>query len=137
MRELRSTNPHRRPQVLTRAEYAERGRQLYQPRAATPFVMALVLAFFATTFLLNWGYIGPAADADRRGLIAVLLVGLFVVSYVVVRRRAGRLGLLCPTCGHYPLGVRRFRYLTKTHVAKILERGRCDWCGKDLFHAAA
>ena len=122
--------------MLTRAEYAERGRKLYQPRAPTPFAMALILAFFATTFLLSWGYIGPAADADRMGLIVVLLVGLFVVGYVVVRRRAGRLGLLCPACGHYPLGVRRFRYLRKTHVAKILERGRCDWCGKNLFHAA-
>jgi hypothetical protein len=104
-------------------EYAERGRQLYRPRAPTPFVMGLILALFVTTLLLNWGDIGPPADADRLGLIAVLVAGLFVVGHVVVRRRAGRLGLLCPTCGHYPLGVRRFLYVTEAQVAKILEGG--------------
>lgn len=125
------------PQGLNRAEYAERGRQLYQPRAATPLVTVLFLGVAATSFLLNWGYMGPAAYADRLGLIAALLVGFFLFAHVVVRRRAGQLGLLCPTCGHYPLGVRRVCYTTKTQVTKILEGGRCDWCGKDLFSAAA
>jgi hypothetical protein len=99
--------------------------------------MALIVALYATIILVDYGDIGPPADADRLGLIAALLVGLFVVAHVIVRRRAGRLGLLCPTCGHYPLGVRRFRYSTKAQVTKILERGRCDWCGNDLFHVPA
>jgi hypothetical protein len=125
-----------RPPVLTRGEYAERGRQLYQPRAPTPFVMTLIMALFVVTILLNYGGIGPAAESARLGLIAVIIVGFFLLAHMVVRRRAGRLGILCPACGRYPLGVRGLRYTTKAQVEAILARGCCERCGKGLFHAA-
>jgi hypothetical protein len=33
------------------------------------------------------------------------------------------------------LGLRGLRYTTKAQVEAILDRGRCERCGKDLFHA--
>jgi hypothetical protein len=80
--------------------------------------MATFLAVFAIAFLLNWGSIGPTAFTSRMGLIAVLVAGSFVLAY------------------NHPLGVRRFRYVTRNQVAQILERGRCEWCREKLFHTA-
>jgi hypothetical protein len=125
------------PQVLTRAEYAERGRVFSQPRPPPPLVIGLVLALFVTTTLLVFGDIGPPALLERLGLIAVHVLGLFAIGHGVAGVRARRLGLLCPSCGHYPLGIRRFRYRLAAQIAHILAGGRCDWCGKNLFRIIA
>ena len=127
--------PRRRP--LTRAEYAERAKIFCRPRAAPPLVMGLVLALFITTTLLVYGDIGPPSLLYRLGLIAVILLGVFAVGHLVAGIRAQRLGLSCPSCGHYPLGIRRLRYGLMAQVAQILARGRCDWCGRGLFRTVA
>jgi hypothetical protein len=130
-----SSGPRR--QALARAEYAERAKIFSRPTAPPPLVIGLLLALFITTTLLVYGDIGPPALLDRLGLIAVIFLGLLVVGHLVARVRARRLGLSCPSCGHYPLGIRRVRYGLTAQVAQILACGRCDWCGRSLFRTAA
>jgi hypothetical protein len=128
-----------RPQVLTRAEYAKRAKLLYQPTPAPVAANALFLVVCVFNMLVIYEDIGPATLAARVALLAVVngvfLSGGFLVAQEAARRRASRLGLLCPSCGHYPLGASRLRYTTKGQVERILERGCCDRCGNDLFHA--
>jgi hypothetical protein len=85
--------------------------------------------------------IGPPALAARVGLLVVvngvILGGAFLITKVVLRRRAKRLGLLCPSCGHDPLGTGRLNYTADARVERVLARGRCERCGKDLFHDTA
>jgi len=42
--------------------------RLHEPRAATPFMMALITLFWAVSFLLNWGYIGPAPYSEKHSV---------------------------------------------------------------------
>jgi hypothetical protein len=131
----------RRPQALTRAEYATRAQQLYQPTPAPFAANALFLILCGFNMLVIYEDIGPPTLAARVGLLAVvngvLLGGAFLVAQEVARRRAGRLGLLCPSCGRYPLGISRLRYTMKARVERVLMRGCCEHCGNDLFHDAA
>jgi hypothetical protein len=126
--------------LLTRAEYAKRAKQLYQLTPAPFAVNVLFLVVSVLNMLVIYEDIGPSALAARVALLAVVngvfLGGGFLVVQEIARRRARRLGLLCPFCGRYPLGTSRLRYTTKGQVARILERGCCEWCGNDLFHAA-
>ena len=130
----------RRPQALTRAEYAERAEQLCQPAPAPIAVSALFLVLCILNMLLIYGDIGPPALAARVGLLAVVdgvfLGGAFLVARKVVRWRAGRLGLLCASCGHYPLGMTRPRGSTRARIERVLQRGCCEHCGNGLFHDA-
>ena len=127
--------------MLTRAEYAKRAKQLYQPTPAPFAVNALFLVVCILNMLVIYEDIGPPALAARVALLAVVngvfLGGGFLVAQEVARRGASRLGLLCPSCARYPLGTSRLRYTTRGQVERILERGRCERCGNDLFHAAA
>jgi len=126
--------------VLTRAEYATRAKQLYQPTPAPFAVNALFLILCVFNMLVIYEDIGPPTLVARVGLLAavngVVLGGAFLVAREVARRRAGRLGLLCPSCGRYPLGMSRLRYTMKARVERVLERGCCEHCGNDLFHDA-
>jgi len=130
----------RRPQVLTRAEYAKRATLLYQPTPAPVVVNAFFFVVCVFNMLVIYEDIGPPALAARVALLAVvngvLMGGGFIVAHEVARRRARQLGLPCPSCGQYPLGTSRFCYTTKGQVERILERGCCERCGDDLFHAA-
>jgi hypothetical protein len=127
--------------VLTRAEYAQRATQLYRPTLAPVAVNALFLVLCIFNMLVIYEDIGPPTLPARVGLLAgingVFLGGGFLVAQEVARRRATRGGLLCPSCGRYPLGVSRFLLTTKAQVARILERGRCERCGKALFRTPA
>jgi hypothetical protein len=122
-------------------EYAERARHLYQPTPAPFAVNALVLAVCVFNMLVIYEDIGPPPLAARVGLLVVvngvILGGAFLIAQAVLRRRARQLGLLCPSCGHDPLGTGRLNYTTKVGVERVLARGRCERCGKGLFHDAA
>jgi hypothetical protein len=96
--------------------------------------IVLILALFLAVEFLNWGEIGPATESARMALIVVLLAGAFGTGHAVIGRRAAQLGLLCPSCGRYPLGLRRLRYGTQRQVEVMLDDGRCDWCRRALFH---
>src|SRR3954454_10652744 len=98
--------PLSRSQQLTRAEYAERARDLYQRRRAPLSVTAAYVALSIFNLLVIYEDIGPASLGARVGLLVLvdgaLLGAGFLVAHELVRRRAMRLGLLCPSCGQYP-----------------------------------